>query len=72
MKHRAGLYIIRTRERERESYKATKKQKRTIKKLEKKTKGGKIYMKDSSQNRIKLRDGREDDKQNKKNQQERK
>ena len=34
-----------------------------------KNKSGEIYMKDDSQNRIMLRDGREDDKQ--KNQQER-
>ena len=58
---------MRTRERERESYKAKTNKKELTKKSWKKkeTKVGKIYMKDSSQNRI-LMDRREDYKQNKK------
>ena len=55
---------MRTRERERAI--RQKQTKKNYKKVGKKTKEGKIYMKDCSQNRIMLREGREDDKQNKK------
>ena len=55
---------MRTRERERAIMQ--KQTKKNYKKVGKKTKVGKIYMKDRSQNRIMLMDGREDDTQNKK------